>query len=110
MKSIENHTQEQENHNCQSVIAGIMELIVSNSQYVNGFVNYNGYFSQFDVTVNTHHIVDGARESVNLLKEQVYLHRNRYSDNATPLAQLLALEDKLIEVIANEMDKCEVPA
>lgn len=99
------------NRNCHDVILGIMELAMVNRDVIQIHAGWNPSCCSFDL--NVYPLDQVWREGVGtrrLLCTAVYIDRNRYEDDATPLQQLLALEDKLLELIADAKDKAEVKA
>lgn len=99
------------NRNCHDVILGIVELAMVNRDVIQVHAGWNPSCCSFDL--NVYPLDQVWREGVGtrrLLCTAVYIDRNRCEDDATPLQQLLALEDKLLELIAEAKDKAEVKA
>ncbi|WP_415720312.1 hypothetical protein [Photobacterium ganghwense] len=99
------------NRNCHDVILGIVELGLVNRDVIQIHATWDPNCCSFYLSVfPLEQVWSTGAEIVRLLKADVYIDRNRYEDDATPLQQLLELEDKLLELIADAKDKAEVKA
>ncbi|KLV07989.1 hypothetical protein C9I92_15185 [Photobacterium ganghwense] len=91
--------QENQHRECLDVIQEIMGLAISHHQIIKILVEFLPYTAQFSVRafdINWQsQVVSG-----NDYEAKFYLNRNRIKDNATPLQQLLDIEDDLIELVA----------
>lgn len=99
------------NRNCHDVILGIVELAMVNRDVIQIHAGWNPSCCRFGLDVYPLDQVwlEGV-EIVSLFRAVVYIDRNRCEDDATPLQQLLEIEDKLLELIADAKDKAEVMA
>lgn len=103
--------EEVSNRNCHDVILGIVELALVNRDVIQIHAGWNPSCCRFGLDV--YPLDQVWREgvgTVKLLCAVVYIDINRCEDDATPLQQLLELEDKLLELIADAKDKAEVKA
>ncbi|WEM43494.1 hypothetical protein PTW35_06800 [Photobacterium sp. DA100] len=95
---------------CLDVINEITSLALSNIKLIHIHVGFHAHTEEFDVQVNSVDNRYEVGESIHLYRESLYLDRNRFEDDATPLQQLLEIEDKLLELIAEAKDKLEAAA
>lgn len=103
--------EEVSNRNCHDVILGIVELALVNRDVIQIHAGWNPSCCRFGLDVYPlDQVWREEVEIVSLFRAVVYIDRNRCEDNATPLQQLLELEDKLLELIADAKDKAEVMA
>ncbi|UXI00454.1 hypothetical protein [Photobacterium sp. TY1-4] len=95
---------------CRDVILGITELSIDNHEIIHIHTQYSPHVNGFCVYVYpiTEEYVD--IEIAPFFRVDFSLNRNRFEDNATPLQQLLELEDKLLALIAEAKDKAGVQA
>jgi hypothetical protein len=94
---------------CQDVVLQIIQLAMMNKEVIHIFVHYEAHVDLLTVRVrDVETDYDGMQSCIH--RVDISLTRNRYEDDATPLTQLLELEDKLLELIAEAKDKLEVAA
>ncbi|MGF1717861.1 hypothetical protein L4D08_23655 [Photobacterium chitinilyticum] len=94
----------------EDVIGEIFNLSCANKELIHIHVFYQPHVDEFLVQVCAADNSYKADESVILYHDSVYLNRNRFEDDTPPLVQLLEIEDKLLELIAEAKDKAEVAA
>ncbi|MGF1761025.1 hypothetical protein L4D76_24495 [Photobacterium sagamiensis] len=95
--------------NCHDVVLQIMQLAMMNKDVIEINVRYQCNVDYVDVRVYLAGTEYG-REQSPIYKSNVYLDRNSFEDDTPPLTQLLRIEDKLLELIAEAKDKAEVAA
>ncbi|PSW14397.1 hypothetical protein C9J01_08135 [Photobacterium rosenbergii] len=95
---------------CLDVISEITSLALSNIKFIHIHLGFYAHTSAFCVSVNSREDSYEVAETVLLYGKTVYLDRNSFEDDATPLQQLLEIEDKLLELIAEAKDKLEAAA
>ncbi|MGF1704142.1 hypothetical protein L4D09_28040 [Photobacterium makurazakiensis] len=92
---------------CQDVVMQIMQLAMMNKDVIHIFVDYQVHVDSLTVRVLDAETDYEANQDY-IHRVDISLTRNRYENDATPLTQLLELEDKLLELIAEAKDKLEV--
>lgn len=94
---------------CQDVVLQIIQLAMMNKDVIHIHADYEAHVDLLSVRVlDVETDYDGIQSYIH--RVDISLTRNRYEDDATPLTQLLELEDKLLELIAEAKDKLEVAA
>jgi len=94
---------------CQDVVLQIMQLALMNKDVIHIFVDYQAHADLLTVRVIGTE-TDYQKPHVCIHREDVWLSSPRLEGDVTPLEQLLAFEDKLLELIAEAKDKAEVAA
>ena len=95
--------------NCQDVVLGIMQLAMMNKGVIEINVRYQSNVDEIGVRVypsGTEY--DGDQSSI--YKSNVYLDIHSFEGDTPPLTNLLIIEDKLLELIAEAKDNAEVTA
>lgn len=94
---------------CQDVVLQIIQLAMMNKDVIHIHAHYEAHVDLLSVrALDVETDYDGIQSNIH--RVDISLTRNRYEDDATPLTQLLELEDKLLELIAEAKDKLEVAA
>lgn len=95
---------------CRDVILGITELSIDNHEIIHIHISYYPHVNGFWVSVNPSDETYENSQQEEFFRSHVSLSLNRFEDNATPLQQLLEIEDKLLALIAEAKDKAGVEA
>ncbi|WP_281222098.1 hypothetical protein [Photobacterium sanguinicancri] len=94
----------------QDVVLGIMQLAMMNHEVIHIHVRYSSHINNFNLCVYPISASYVATIREELFDIDISMNRNRFEDGATPLQQLLELEDKLLELIAEAKDNAGVAA
>lgn len=94
---------------CQDVVLQIMQLAMMNKDVIHIHVDYHAHVDVLGVCVQEAE-TDYQIQQGFIHKQRIHQLMNRVEGDTPPLTQLLELEDKLLELIAEAKDKLEVAA
>lgn len=103
-----NTVTQESNRDCCSVAQGILQLALENQDAIHIHLAFCAHVNWIRVRVHLPIAIDGHDDPI--IEDFISLESNRHEDDATPLAQLLELEDKLVDLIAEAKDRLELVA